>query len=116
MNLLIKLSKFTIIFLIRGYQIFVSPLFVGHCRYHPTCSQYAANAIDIHGVVKGVSLTIERIVRCQPWGSWGFDPVPPATRKHESDRAPGVENSIAQKHSQHGLGKTKNPFFLKNEI
>ena len=112
MNLLIKLSKVPIIFLIRGYQLFVSPLFVGHCRYHPTCSQYAANAIDIHGVMKGISLTIKRIVKCQPWGSWGFDPVPPASTKHEINGHPSMENCIAQEDSQHDVRTTKNVFLF----
>ena len=120
MNLLIKLSKVPFIFLIRGYQLFVSPLFVGHCRYHPTCSQYAAIAIDTHGVMKGVSLIIKRIVRCQPWGSWGFDPEPPASppasRIQESNRGPGIGNNITPERSQHDLTKKKLFSFIENEI
>ena len=52
-------------------------LFLGrHCRYHPTCSAYALEAIECHGAVKGWGLALRRILRCHPWGASGFDPVP----------------------------------------
>ena len=70
--------------LIRFYQIFISPLCRGVCRYHPTCSQYMIEAIKTHGVIKGVWLGIKRICRCHPWGNSGYDPVPPKETRHKS--------------------------------
>lgn len=64
------------IWLIRGYQKYVSPLTGRHCRYEPTCSQYAIEAIRIHGALRGGWLAFKRILRCNPFGGWGFDPVP----------------------------------------
>ena len=63
-------------FFVRGYQRFVSPLFPPTCRYQPTCSSYALEAIKLHGGLKGSWLALRRIVRCHPWGGSGFDPVP----------------------------------------
>ncbi len=62
--------------LVRLYQITLSPLLGKNCRYIPTCSQYMIGAIQIHGPVRGTWLGIRRILRCNPFGGWGFDPVP----------------------------------------
>lgn len=62
--------------LIRGYQLVISPLLGPRCRYLPTCSEYAAEAVLVHGVVRGGWLGLRRIARCHPWGGSGFDPVP----------------------------------------
>ena len=62
--------------LVRLYQITLSPLLGKNCRYIPTCSQYMIGAIQIHGPVRGTWLGIRRILRCNPLGGWGFDPVP----------------------------------------
>lgn len=64
--------------LIRFYQRGISPFLPVACRYHPTCSQYALEAIRLHGGLKGSWLALRRIGRCHPWGGHGFDPVPPA--------------------------------------
>lgn len=61
---------------IRFYQLYISPLFPPACRYTPTCSQYAIEAIKKHGALKGSWLAIKRICRCHPWGGSGYDPVP----------------------------------------
>lgn len=61
---------------IRGYQLFISPLLPGTCRYWPSCSAYGMTAIARHGAVKGGWLTLLRLLRCNPWGGWGHDPVP----------------------------------------
>ena len=63
--------------LIRTYQWLLSPLLGSNCRFHPTCSAYAAEAISEHGTVRGTWLALRRIGRCHPWGGSGFDPVPP---------------------------------------
>jgi uncharacterized protein len=62
--------------LIRLYKILLSPLFAGSCRFVPSCSDYARDAILEHGVMKGTWLAVRRLGRCHPFGSSGFDPVP----------------------------------------
>lgn len=61
---------------IRAYQLLLSPFFGNRCRFTPSCSQYAAEAIDRHGALRGCWLTMRRIVRCQPFCPGGYDPVP----------------------------------------
>lgn len=63
-------------FLVRGYQKFISPLFPATCRYHPTCSQYTLVALDKHGALKGSIMGMSRIIRCNPFVEGGIDPVP----------------------------------------
>ena len=67
----------TLIFLIKVYQKTISPLFPGCCRFYPTCSHYALEALRIHGVIRGLTLSVWRILRCAPWCPGGYDPVPP---------------------------------------
>lgn len=62
--------------LIKFYQYFISPWLGKSCRFHPTCSEYAKEAISIHGSLKGGGLIIYRIARCQPFCNGGYDPVP----------------------------------------
>ena len=62
--------------LIRFYQIAISPLLGPRCRYIPTCSQYSLEAVPSYGAVRGVWLATRRICRCHPWGGSGYDPVP----------------------------------------
>jgi putative membrane protein insertion efficiency factor len=62
--------------LIRLYQYTLSPVLPRNCRYHPTCSAYAIEALGRHGVARGGWLALRRILRCHPWGGQGFDPVP----------------------------------------
>jgi len=64
---------------VRAYRRFISPLKPPCCRYLPTCSEYAVEAFQIHGVVKGGWLSTRRICRCHPWGGHGYDPVPPVS-------------------------------------
>ena len=65
-----------LLFPIRIYRRYISPLTPPSCRFTPTCSQYAMEAIQKHGPVKGLYLAIRRILRCHPWGGSGYDPVP----------------------------------------
>ena len=65
--------------LIRGYQWFLSPVLRPACRYHPTCSQYAFEAVTRWGAIGGGWLAVKRILRCHPWGDSGYDPVPDET-------------------------------------
>lgn len=71
-NLLVKF----LYLLIRFYQICISPLFPASCRFYPTCSSYALEAVQKHGPWKGICLVIKRIIRCNPWCEGGYDPVP----------------------------------------
>lgn len=64
--------------LIRVYQWGISPFLPGTCRYEPTCSEYALQAVNRFGGFKGGWLALKRILRCHPWGGWGYDPVPDA--------------------------------------
>ncbi|EKY11043.1 membrane protein insertion efficiency factor YidD [Capnocytophaga sp. Marseille-Q4570] len=68
--------KYLLIFLVRFYQVVVSPLKPPSCRYTPTCSQYALEALKKYGAFKGGWLAIKRISSCHPWGGSGYDPVP----------------------------------------
>lgn len=63
---------------IRIYQYCISPLFPACCRFRPTCSAYAREAVLVHGLFKGGLLAVRRILRCHPWCRGGYDPVPPA--------------------------------------
>lgn len=62
--------------IIRGYQRVISPFLPSACRYHPTCSEYMRQAIEIHGPVRGVWYGMKRLARCHPFHAGGFDPVP----------------------------------------
>lgn len=62
--------------LIRFYQYVISPLLGRRCRFFPTCSEYAAEAVHKHGACKGAGLALKRLSRCHPWNPGGFDPVP----------------------------------------
>ncbi len=65
-----------LIWLIRAYQYFISPILGQHCRFHPSCSQYVVEAIQLHGTVYGLWLGVGRVFRCHPWHEGGYDPVP----------------------------------------
>ncbi len=68
--------------LIRGYRYMISPLLGNHCRFYPTCSHYALDAIEQHGALKGTWLAGARLLRCHPWHPGGYDPVPPLKQKN----------------------------------
>lgn len=68
--------KFFLLGLIKFYRYFISPLLGVKCRFYPSCSEYAAEAISSYGAIKGAGLSIFRILRCQPFCRAGYDPVP----------------------------------------
>lgn len=71
-----RFLTFLLILPIKFYQGAISPHFPASCRYTPTCSQYAVEALRRYGPVKGLWLAVKRICRCRPWGGSGYDPVP----------------------------------------
>lgn len=75
-NYIMKGMAWVLILPIRFYQIAISPLLGPSCRFTPTCSEYARQALIKHGPFKGLWLAIRRILRCHPWGGSGYDPVP----------------------------------------
>ena len=87
--------KWLLIGLVRAYQLLVSPLLGQTCRYYPSCSAYAVQALEVHGAVKGTWLAVRRLLRCHPWAAGGVDHVPPrhdhssATSPDSPDDSPG---------------------------
>ena len=71
-----KLLIFPFIFLIKFYQSLISPLLGSNCRFQPTCSEYCMNSLQNWGLIKGLYLSVKRIIKCHPWGGKGYDPVP----------------------------------------
>jgi len=65
---------------VRAYQLAIAPFTGGACRFSPSCSEYALEAIESHGLVKGLALAVRRVARCHPFGGAGIDPVPPRPR------------------------------------
>ena len=63
--------------LVRAYQVTLSPMMGGACRFEPSCSNYMIEALRVHGAIKGTLLGLWRILRCHPFGAYGYDPVPP---------------------------------------
>ncbi len=66
---------------VRLYQLGLAPVLAPRCRYQPTCSEYALEALEHHGVLRGGWLIMARLARCHPWGGWGYDPVPETTAR-----------------------------------
>jgi hypothetical protein len=74
--------------LVRLYRVTLSPWLGMNCRYQPTCSSYAIEALQVHGVLKGSWLAAKRIGSCNPWGGSGYDPVPGIENNNEPPRSP----------------------------
>jgi putative membrane protein insertion efficiency factor len=75
-NSVSKALAWPLIQLVRLYRLAISPWLGSNCRFDPTCSAYAIEALQVHGILKGTRLAITRIGRCHPWGRSGYDPVP----------------------------------------
>jgi uncharacterized protein len=71
-----RIPRLTITTMIRGYQLFVAPILPPSCRFYPSCSHYAAEAVERYGLRRGSILVLRRLLRCHPWGGSGYDPVP----------------------------------------
>jgi uncharacterized protein len=74
--------------LIRAYQYLVSPMLGNHCRFYPSCSHYAAEAVQTHGALRGSWLALRRLSRCHPWHEGGVDPVPPRSASRARTQQP----------------------------
>jgi len=79
--------------LLRGYQRWVSPLLPPSCRFYPSCSAYAIEALQVHGLLRGTALTAWRLLRCAPWHPGGVDPVPPG--RTPGTRTPSPDRPLA---------------------
>ena len=76
MKIFLRILSLPFLLLIKIYQLVISPWIGPKCRYTPTCSHYASEALKKHGVFKGTWLALKRISSCHPWGGSGYDPVP----------------------------------------
>jgi putative membrane protein insertion efficiency factor len=86
--------KALLLLLLRGYQLMISPMLGQNCRFYPTCSSYAMEAIRLHGAARGSWLAARRLSHCHPWHDGGVDPVPPvAGKKTPSTTACGCNHS-----------------------
>ena len=70
-----NIFTYVLVKIIKGYQFLISPLLGNSCRYMPTCSEYSIEVLKEFGVMKGIFLSLKRILSCHPWGKGGFDPV-----------------------------------------
>ncbi len=84
------LPQNALIAFIKVYRLVISPLYGNVCRYYPSCSAYGLEAFTVHGALKGLSLTVKRLLKCHPWATGGLDPVPAGKRTF----APGTEPKI----------------------
>lgn len=84
MKILSRIPSGFAIVALKFYQWFISPVLGTNCRFAPTCSQYAIQAIQVHGLLYGGFLAVKRILRCHPWHEGGHDPVPPGSRSPSS--------------------------------
>ena len=85
--------KTLLTYLLRAYQVTVSPMMGPRCRFHPSCSNYALEAVRVHGAARGGWLALKRLGRCHPWNDGGVDLVPPAASTPTSTTACGCNHS-----------------------
>ncbi|MBC7499119.1 MAG: membrane protein insertion efficiency factor YidD [Herminiimonas sp.] len=85
--------KALLLALVRAYQLGISPFMAPRCRFHPSCSNYAIEAIGVHGAARGGVLAAKRLCRCHPWNPGGFDPVPQKPSEPSSTTARGCGHS-----------------------
>lgn len=96
-----------LLLLVRGYQLFISPLLGPRCRFYPSCSAYAVTALQTHGAVRGTWLAVRRVGRCHPWNPGGVDHVPPARSPRHS------RPTSADRTQQAARGAVRHPLSLR---
>ena len=82
-----------LVWLLRAYQVVLSPMLGPNCRFYPTCSNYAIESVRTHGAARGGLLAVRRICKCHPWNDGGVDHVPPAHAQNSSTAARGCNHS-----------------------
>lgn len=89
--------KYLLIGLLKAYRVVISPLYGNVCKYYPSCSTYALEAVNVHGAAKGTWLAARRLGRCHPWAAGGYDPVPgtPAAEAWEAEQAAAATHLAA---------------------
>jgi uncharacterized protein len=80
LSLVLRTPQLLLIGLLRLYRLTISPLYGQVCRYHPSCSAYALDAVTEYGACRGTWMSARRLLRCHPWAAGGYDPVPPRVR------------------------------------
>lgn len=85
--------KTLLVWVLRGYQLLLSPMLGPRCRFYPSCSNYAIEALRVHGAARGAWLAARRVGRCHPWNAGGLDPVPPKGTKESHSAACGCNHS-----------------------
>lgn len=95
-----RAARWLALFLVRAYQVFLGPFFGGNCKFEPSCSHYAHQAIERFGVVRGIWLGAKRLLRCRPFSTGGYDPVPEiwlsGNVNEDSNRASIAGHSLKQ--------------------
>ena len=79
--------RIILISILKAYQYLISPLLGQRCRFYPSCSSYAIAAIENHGIIRGIFFAVKRLVKCQPWHSGGYDPIPKSTKPTKSTKS-----------------------------
>lgn len=95
-----RLPSLLLVLLVRGYQLLISPLFAGSCRFYPSCSAYAVQSLQRHGAIRGTWLSARRLLRCHPWNPGGVDEVPQSRRS--STAPPSGMSATAPAHRHDG--------------
>lgn len=86
--------KYPLIWFLKAYRALISPLYGQVCRYHPSCSAYALEAVTVHGSLRGSWLAGSRLLSCHPWAAGGYDPVPPRGEQRIRPRGSAIPGSV----------------------